>query len=79
MYTKAKTRKNTINRRNVSQAKYAAIEREERRRRERNNSRYLNHFTALCRGIMCKGIVHCAAGGCAAAANRKEDCFGRLH
>lgn len=62
MYTKAKTRKNTINRRNLSQAKYAAIEREERRRRERNNSRYLNHFTALwearhCAGVLCKGNV----------------------
>ena len=55
MYTTAKTRKNTINRRNVSQAKYAAVEREERRRRERNNSRYLNHFTALWEARHCAG------------------------
>ena len=55
MYTKAKTRKNRINRRNISQAKYDAIELEERRRRERNNSRYLKHFTALWEARYCAG------------------------
>ena len=56
MYTKSKTRRNAINRRNLSQAKYGAIEREERRRRERNNSRYLNHFTALWEARHCAGV-----------------------
>lgn len=56
MYMSSKTRRNAINRRNVSQAKYDAIEREERKRRERNNSRYLSHLTALWEARHCASV-----------------------
>lgn len=56
MYTSSKTRKNAINRRNISQAKYGAIESEERRRRKANNSRYLKHFTALWEARHCASV-----------------------
>lgn len=53
MVTCNKQRRYSPTRKNFSQARFDAIEREERQRRKRNNARYYEHFKQLWEAQHC--------------------------